>query len=511
MGETSKFKRITQNTILLFLRISVLTFVNLYAVRLLLRGLGACDYGIYNAVAGVVTLSSCLIPVFSQAIQRFYSYLSGSGSGDDKLRMVFSASVNIIVCLCVLLFFAFETVGLWVLNTYMTIPSDRVLAANTVFHFAVFSFFFTLLQIPYAAAVYAHEQMGVYAMVSCIDSVLKLLAAFLIGLTAIDNLAFYSLCLAVIAFIDFVIYWVYCRREYAECRYVIVRKAAEYKGLLSFTGWSMLGSMAGVGLMQGSAILLNMFFGPLTNAAFAIATTIYNAFLSLGNSIILAFRAPMIKAYAACDGQSLDTMFGMSNKCIFYLLSTVAIPVFVCMRQILTLWIGNPTLETVTFSRLILVYTVVIAMSAPITTIIQATGAVKYYYICCDSMTLMHLPIAYVMLKFGLPSEFVLVSMLGVIIAAHVIRMVLLNRCYAHFSVRGYLTSLLVRGGLFVILGYMVARALLTVIEPGVKGLVLLFLVSSLVNMAIFVMLGINSNERAQIVRMVAKCVRRGN
>ena len=89
MGETSKFKRITQNTILLFLRISVLTFVNLYAVRLLLRGLGACDYGIYNAVAGVVTLSSCLIPVFSQAIQRFYSYLSGSGSGDDKLRMVF--------------------------------------------------------------------------------------------------------------------------------------------------------------------------------------------------------------------------------------------------------------------------------------------------------------------------------------------------------------------------------------------------------------------------------------
>lgn len=71
MEKINKLKRITQNTLMLFVRILILTIVNLYAVRLLLRGLGACGYGIYNAVAGVVTLSSCLIPVFPRQYRDF--------------------------------------------------------------------------------------------------------------------------------------------------------------------------------------------------------------------------------------------------------------------------------------------------------------------------------------------------------------------------------------------------------------------------------------------------------
>ena len=113
----------------------------------MLRGLGPCDFGIYNAVAGVVTLSACLLPVLSQAIQRFYSYLSGKGES-EKLVIVFSTSINVVAALCAVLFVLFETVGTWGLNAYMTIPADRIGAANIVFQFALISFFFTFLQLP---------------------------------------------------------------------------------------------------------------------------------------------------------------------------------------------------------------------------------------------------------------------------------------------------------------------------------------------------------------------------
>ena len=508
MEKINKLKRITQNTLMLFVRILILTIVNLYAVRLLLRGLGACDYGIYNAVAGVVTLSSCLIPVFSQAIQRFYSYLSGKGE-TEKQQTVFSVSTNVVICFCIILFLIFETAGIWMLNSQMMIPENRLYSANIAFQFAMFSFFFTLLQIPYIAAIYAHEEMGIYALVSCLDCVLKLLAAFLIGITAIDNLVFYSISLSIIAIIVFTTYMAYAKKHYTECRYTFIKSKSKYKKLLSFTGWSMLGSMAGVGLIQGSAILLNIFFGPLVNAAFAIAISIYNATLSLANSIVLAFRAPMIKAYAANEMKILDVMFGISNKCILYLLSAITIPFFVEMEQVLTIWLGSPSVEVITFARIILIYTVCLAISSPITTIIQATGNVKFYYICTDSMTLMHLPLAYIMLRLGMPSYSVLLSMLSVIIIAHIIRIVILKRCLKSFKLRTYLQEFLLRGLVITIISYLTTRIFRTYIDKEIIRLLTVFMVSPMITIILFAMFGTNSSERHQLFKIAINLIKR--
>ncbi len=508
MGETSRLKRITKNTLVLFLRILVLTFVNLYAVRLLLRGLGPCDYGIYNAVAGVVTLSACLLPVLSQAIQRFYSYLSGKGES-EKLVIVFSTSVNVVAGLCAVLLILFESIGAWGLNTYMTIPADRIDVANIVFQFALLSFLFTLLQLPYTAAIYAHEEMGAYAAISCLDCLLKLTAAFIVGLTSTDKLVIYAVCLTVTSIIIFGIYRSYAKHYYPECKYKLVKNWSEYKGLLSFTAWSMLGSMAGVGLIQGSAILLNIFFGPLANAAFAIATSIYNAFLSLGNSIVLAFRAPMIKAYASGEHQSLNTMFGISNKCILYLLAAIAIPLFIEMREVLSLWVGSATSEMITFARLMLIYTIGLSLNSPITTIIQASGRIKFYYICTDSMTLMHLPIAYLSLKLGAPSYGVLLSMVGVITVAHIIRIFMLQRLHSSFDMFNYCFGFLLRGIILLCLNSVASYFISTGFTVGITRLIVVLISSPAITIALLVTLGTNKHERQQLSALAMKFIRR--
>ena len=79
---TNKTKRIASNTLVLFFRMLVITVVNLYTVRWVLSGLGTVDYGIFNAIGGVVTTSTCLTSVLAISTQRFYSFAIGKGDHD---------------------------------------------------------------------------------------------------------------------------------------------------------------------------------------------------------------------------------------------------------------------------------------------------------------------------------------------------------------------------------------------------------------------------------------------
>ena len=106
----NRSKRIASNTLVLFARMLILTFVNLYTVRWVLAGLGTEDYGIFNAVAGVVTASTCISSVLALSTQRFYSFAMGKGES-DRLKEIFSVSLNIVVMIALVLLVLFEIVG----------------------------------------------------------------------------------------------------------------------------------------------------------------------------------------------------------------------------------------------------------------------------------------------------------------------------------------------------------------------------------------------------------------
>ena len=102
-----KSKRIASNTIVLFVRMLILTIVNLYAVRLAFNGLGEENYGIFNTVAGVVTAASVFSGVVALSIQRFYSYAMGQNDS-QKLQDIFGASMDIMIVLTVILLLLLE-------------------------------------------------------------------------------------------------------------------------------------------------------------------------------------------------------------------------------------------------------------------------------------------------------------------------------------------------------------------------------------------------------------------
>ena len=501
-------KRIVSNSFLLFFRMLFVTVINLYAVRFVLKGLGMVDYGVFNAVFGIVMTSSFLILVFSTSIQRFYSYAFGK-KDKEMIEELFSASCNILIILSFVILLLLETVGLWYINTCLNIPIDRIYAVNWVFQFASISFLFTLLLVPFTASVFSHEDMGIYALMSCVDYGLRFVVAVLIVTSPIDRLIFYSSGLLVVSIIIFVSYAYIVHKRYEECRYRAVKNRSTYRELLSFSGWTMYGALAGTGMIQGSTLILNFFFGPVANAAFAIANQLYNAFSSLANSIVLSFRPTMIKSYAEENYRYLINLFSTNNKILIYLTGCVAIPIVFEMEFILTHWLDDITPDMVLYSQLFIAYAVLIAMHNPITTIIQSTGRIKKYQLLVQTITLLSLPLAIVMFKFGLPSYYMFVSILFCCVVAHVFRIYCLKELFPDFNVKDYLAHIVIPGAVTISLTVFLTWLIYINISNQIINFVVVFVTSPLILCLLALLIGISKTERVQLIDFVKTNIKR--
>lgn len=505
VGNERKSQRIATNSIVLFARMFFITIINLYSVRLVLEGLGAEDYGIFNAVAGVVMMSSFVSGVMELSVQRFYSV--AMGRNDEKsLNEIFSISTKILFLLAAVLLLVFETVGIWFLETKLNIPESRMFATRFCFQFSLFAFLFSIMQIPFSSAIFAHENMGDYALISSIDCVLKVIIAYMLGVVVYDGLIFYSGGLLLVSFIVFSMYSVYCTRNYKECKYRRVKNASLARKLMSFSGWTLFGSVSKVCMIQGNTILLNIYFGPIVNVAFAISQQINNAFNALCNSMVLAMRPAMIKSYAEGSYGYLNMLFSVSNKFIYYVLLIVALPMISEMNTILHLWLGDSvTPQIVLFSRLVILYVVCLAMNNPITTIIQASGHIKYYHLSVESITLLCLPVSWLFFKLGFPAEYVFVSMIGVCVLTHFVRLVCLRHYYPEFSILNYFCSLCIPAMLITVAGCMFTYFLHGIAGGYILSAVLAFILEPLVVGMLVYAFGLNRKEREAVSKMLKK------
>lgn len=498
-----KSRKIASNTVALFVRMFVVTLVNLYAVRLVWKGLGDMDYGIFNTIAGVVTISACISSTLSVALQRFYSIALGHHDSVE-FQKIFSTSVDVVVGVSILVALLFETVGLWFANTQLVIPAERLVAANWIYQFALVMLLFSFLQIPFTAAIFAHEAMGVYALISTVDCLLRIGVAYLMSKTSADHLVFYSAGLLMVGLLVFLSYVCIARRRYRECRYRRAGDRNMYRQLLSFSGWTLFGSVSNIGLIQGSIILLNIFFGPLIVASFAIAQQINAAFTALSGSMVLSFRPAMIKAYSEGDEAFLSNLFTACNKFVVYVLAAVAIPIFSEMDTILSLWlVDDVSATTVLFSRLIIIYIVCAALHNPITIIMQASGHLREYHLPVESVCLMSVPLTWLLFRLGCPSYAVFISIISLCALAHAVRVMCIRRHHAAFSLRRYLGSIMAPALLIVMLCSAFTCLLHSAVDASVLRLILVMLVVPCTMLAIVYLVGLSHAERVLIRNLI--------
>lgn len=398
-------KRIAKNTTFLYIRMFIALIINLYTSRLLLNALGVEDYGIYNVVAGFVSLFGFLNATLSSSVQRFYNF-EGVKNGSVGFRNVYMTSLLTHSIIAAIILILLESVGLWYINEIMVLPSNRLFVANILFQLSSFSMVLMTIQIPFVGAVMAKERMDFFAIVSIIDVTLKLLIAILVSWVTCDNLALYGILLFGVSIIDLTLYIVFCKNKFKEMKFCRVFDKRIFLLMMSFSGWNLIGTFAFMLKGQGINMLLNVFFGPVVNAARGIAYQVNGAVSNFTSSVFVAFGPQVVKSYA--EGNTLRTkkiMFTESKIC-FSLIAIILVPVALEIDSLLHLWLGASVPEhTDIFSILVLLDSLICTLNTPCTQVAQATGRIKYYQISSSIVNLLLLPVAGVFLLLGFSAE----------------------------------------------------------------------------------------------------------
>lgn len=400
MEEASNKKSIAKNTVMLYFRQILMLLVSLYSVRVVLNVLGAEDYGVYNIVAGVVTMFSFLSTAMAASTQRFYSFALGQNDFEG-LRKIFCITVEIYAILILIVVLASETFGLWFVANKLVIPSGRLDATLVVYHFTILTFVFGLVSAPFMALIISHEDMSIYAYVSIVEALLKLAVAFVLKLLNFDKLILYGVLLSFVALAVAIIYFAYCRLKYSETRFSLTWDKKIFTEISSFSVWCLFGTGAGIVKNQITNIFLNMFFGPVVNAARGIAMNVNSAIMSFSNNFNMAVRPQIVKNYSVGNKTETFKLVFQSTKMSFLLLFVFLLPLYLEMNYVLTLWLKNVPEMTVTFTRLILIEFIFDAFSYPLQSLSQASGKMKLYQSVVGGVLLLNLPFGYIALKMG--------------------------------------------------------------------------------------------------------------
>lgn len=399
--EENSNKRIAKNTLFMYFRMLITMAVGLYASRVVLATLGASDYGLYNVVGGVVVVLASINGTLATGTQRFLSFALGEND-EYKLKTVFSTAVLLHLLFAAIFLIVAETAGLWFLNAKMNIPVGREVAAFWVYQFSIVATVINIIQVPYMSAIIAHEKMSVYAYMSIYDAVAKLLIVYLIQGASYDKLIFYSALVCAVGATSALLYNLYCRYKFAECKLHPKMDKSIFKEMAVFSGWNIFGCVAVPLQTQGLNILLNIFFNTIVNAARGIAVQINNIILQFVNNFQTAVNPQIVKLYAAGKKEEMIHLVINNSKFAGFLYLFIAVPLFVEIEFVLDIWLGEYPEYTIPFVRIILIQSLIQTLTRPVVMVVHAVGKMKGPNLTAGIALLLAVPLTYVLLKAGL-------------------------------------------------------------------------------------------------------------
>lgn len=399
--------KVILNTVVLYIKIIASMAITLIAVPLVLKALGVSDYGLYNLVAGIVAMLTFLNHSLTVSSQRYMSVAMGAGN-HEKIVIVYNTSFFLHFILGIIVVLLLELGSLYI--GMLNIVPSRMWCAKLIYQFLIVSTFFQIIAVPFDALINAYEDMIALAIIDFFDPFLKLMLALSLAFVPIDKLAYYCFCICMITiFIFFMKYlWVHHKYKNYHINIKLYRSNLQTKEMFSFAGWNLFGGLAVLGRNQGVAIIINLFLGTVTNAAYGIANHINGALASFSNTFQKAINPQLMKSEGMKNRERLLRISYASSMYSVLALSFFSIPLIIEMSDVLFLWLGeNIPPYTMQLSRYILIMTIVYQYSAGIMSAIQAAGNIRNYQITMGCLILINIPLSYLVLKGGYPVYYI--------------------------------------------------------------------------------------------------------
>lgn len=507
MSKQTSNKTIAKNTLFLYFRMLLTMAIGLYTSRIVLQVLSIENYGIYTLVGGVVIIFTFINNSLLSGTQRFLSY--ELGKENPNIKEVFSSCFWLHLILSIVFLFLAETIGLWFVNTQLVIPEGRLYAANWVYQFSVITCVINIVRCPLNATLISYERMGIYAYIGILESLLKLLVAFLLFFSPIDKLISYAVLMFATMFVVLVVNTIYSLKKLPEVKLVKISNNKVMKDVINFSKWTILGSLANVGIEQGLSVIINFFYGVIGNAAVGIANLVNSHIVGFVNNFQVALNPQLTKNEAGNDRERQYSLIHKSAKFSFFIMLFLAAPIVLNLDYILQIWLGNYPPQTTSICLFVIMGVLIETLSGPLWVSIFATGKIRAYQIVISSILLMNIPLAYIVGKFGLPPAAVYAVRASIFIFTLSTRLLylkkLINLDIRQFGVKVLcpitLVSLPLFALIFVKYQYIPDTDLVSFI---IQSIAIVFIETVLIGW-----LGLNNSERTFISNTILKKIKR--
>lgn len=502
----STANRVIKNTGFLYAKMGITMFISLYTTRLILNSLGTSDFGIFNIVGGAISMLGFLNTAMASATQRFMSYSEGEGD-KEKQKNIFNVSFVLHLGISLVVGIALLIAGYFFFNGILNIPKDRIFAAMVVYGSLIVSTMFTVMTVPYDAAMNAHENMKYYAIVGVFESFLKLTVAFACVYTIYDKLIVYGILMACIPLITLTIMRVYCHRHYEEC--VIAPRVYWQKGLMkemtSFAGWNLFQTAAAMITNNGVGIVMNMFFGTIINAAQGVANQINGQLMTLTNNMAKAINPIITKTEGQKDHNKVLSLASTSSKATFFITSLFSIPSIITMPYLLKVWLKNVPDYAVFFAQCQLIISMCEQLTSGFNVAITASGQIRDISIFKSIIKFLYLPISYILFKLDI--SIIIVYCLLVVIQGFMnglfVPIYFLHRTF-HYSIAKYLKITFIPLIIPTVLVLSVGM-LLSNLFDGWNFLFAVFGCCIFSNIILFYFISLNKEEKTVVSNLVIK------
>lgn len=499
----SNNKTIAKNTLFLYFRMLLVMGVSLYTSRIVLKELGISDYGVYSLVGGFISLFGFLNAAMSSATQRYLTFDIGKND-PQRLKKTFSSTLTIHVGIALLVLVLAETIGLWYVNNKMIFPSERTYAVNFVYQFSIAVALLGIIQVPYNALIIARERMSIYAYVSIVEVLLKLIIVFLLVYIGNDKLITYSILTFVVALGIRLFYQYYCRKHYIESHFKFEWDKDYYKELMSYSGWSLFGNLANVGKAQGVNILLNLFYGTVVNSAYGLTMQVQGAVHSFVTNFQMAVKPQIIQNYARNDFEKFEKLIFQSSRLSFFLLYIISMPVIYNIDYLLSIWLVEVPAYTSTFIIFSIIGVMIDCIAEPLITGIHASGKIKRYQIFLSAILLFSLPASYILLKKGFSPEIVfivliilnIISLFYRLISCHILTNLTISFFFKNVVLR--IIVCLIPSLIFLYIFHLSISISNNFIQFGIESIGII-----VVNVILVYFIGITKNERTGIQQLI--------
>lgn len=422
-------KLIVKNSFFLYIRLVATTIIGLLTSRYTLAALGAESFGLYSVVGGVVSMMAFVNTIMVSTTYRFIGV--ELGKKDGNINKAFNTSLTIHLAISVIVVILAFTIGLYYVYNYLRLPDGRLSDAVFVFSFAILNTVCVIIGTPFQGLLIAKEKFSVTVPIEIFTKGLTLALVIILGFMPGNRLIAYSIFVTIAHMLNPLLYIVYSYRNYfKDIKPKFYRERTRYFEMIKFSGWMAVGAGAGMLEHQGSAIIINRFFGTLLNASFGIANQVRTLVSMFTHSIAQAVVPQITKSYSAGDQIRSKKLVAFSSKYSFFFMLIPLLPIMLEIDFMLNLWLTEVPDYTTSFVRIMLIQSLIGTISSGIPTIVQASGKVAYFTIFTSITMLICLPLAYYFYSIGYPPYaisyiYAVTALLQLIVTINLLRIVL--------------------------------------------------------------------------------------